>query len=55
MAKTLLKLLEDDRGASSVEYGLVAASIFLVIVTAVGLLGTRLSETFNAVASGFTP
>lgn len=36
-----------DRGASSVEYGLVAALIAAVIVTAVLLLGTDVSHLFE--------
>lgn len=40
----------DDRGATAVEYGLMAALIAAVIVTAVTLLGTNLSTMFTSVA-----
>ena len=47
----LLKLLKDDKGASSVEYGLLVAMIAAVIVGAVTLLGGNLEATFDYVAS----
>ena len=47
----LLKFLKDDKGASSVEYGLLVAMIAAVIVGAVTLLGGNLEATFDYVAS----
>ncbi|MGH6984684.1 MAG: Flp family type IVb pilin [Stellaceae bacterium] len=49
--KTLTKLFRDDAGATAIEYGLIAALIAVVIVTAVSTVGSRLSTTFNNVAS----
>ena len=49
--KTLTKLFRDDAGATAIEYGLIAALIAVVIVTAVTTVGTKLSNTFNSVAS----
>ena len=43
--------LEDETGASAVEYGLLVALIAVVIITAVQLLGTNLSSKFNSVAT----
>ena len=43
--------LRDDRGATAVEYGLMVALIAVVIIVAVGLLGTNLNGIFNKVAS----
>ncbi len=40
-----------ERGSAAVEYGLLAALIAVVIVTAVSLVGTNLQGVFNAVAS----
>lgn len=48
--KTLTKLFRDDAGATAIEYGLIAALIAVVIVTAVTTVGTKLSATFNSVA-----
>jgi pilus assembly protein Flp/PilA len=49
--KRFLKFLNDERGASAVEYGLLVAMVAAVIVGAVTLLGGNLSQTFNYVAS----
>lgn len=43
-------LRHDDRGATAVEYGLMVALIAAVIVTAVTLIGTNLTSTFNKIA-----
>jgi len=45
------RLALDDRGATAIEYGLIAALIAVVIVVAVTQVGTGLSNTFNAVAT----
>ncbi|HVA34812.1 MAG TPA: Flp family type IVb pilin [Stellaceae bacterium] len=44
-------LLADNGGATAIEYGLIAALIAVVIVTAVTTVGSNLSSTFNSVAS----
>lgn len=44
--------LKDRKGVTALEYGLIAALIAVVIVVAVGALGTKLSNTFNAIANG---
>ncbi len=41
----------DDRGASAIEYGLIAALIAVVIAAGVTLIGTSLSNTFNTVST----
>jgi len=35
---------------TAIEYGLIAALIAVAIITAVGLVGTNLTTTFNKVA-----
>jgi pilus assembly protein Flp/PilA len=45
------RLRADDRGVTSVEYGLMVALIAIVIIGAVTLLGTNLSNLFNQVAN----
>jgi len=47
----LAQLRSDDRGVTSVEYGLMVALIAIVIIAAVTLLGTNLSTLFNKVAT----
>ena len=43
--------LRDESGATAIEYGLIAALISVVIITAVKTVGTNLTTTFNSVAS----
>ncbi|MEY2925606.1 MAG: hypothetical protein RL367_83 [Pseudomonadota bacterium] len=47
--KTLVRLLTDKRGATAIEYGLIAALIAVAAVTAMGNLGTKVGKTFNNV------
>jgi len=47
----LIAFLRDESGATAIEYGLIAALISVVIITAVTLVGTNLSTTFNSVAT----
>jgi Flp pilus assembly pilin Flp len=51
-----LPRLGDDRGASLVEYALLLALIFAVLLVAVGVIGETTSEGLvSAGSSGFTP
>ena len=46
--QTLLKrFLNDQSGATAIEYGLIAALIAVVIITGVVAVGTSLSTTFT--------
>jgi pilus assembly protein Flp/PilA len=51
MFKATALLLSDDSGATAIEYGLIAALISVVVITAVKLIGTNLTTTFNSVAT----
>jgi pilus assembly protein Flp/PilA len=44
------KLLNDETGATAIEYGLIAALIAVAAVTVMGTVGTNLSSTFNTIA-----
>jgi pilus assembly protein Flp/PilA len=48
-----LALVSDERGATSIEYALIASLISIVILTAAQQIGTGLNNIFNSVASGF--
>jgi pilus assembly protein Flp/PilA len=50
MRKLLQNLMRDDKGATAIEYGLIAALIAVVIISAVTAVGTSLTTTFNSVA-----
>ncbi len=45
------ELLRDEDGATALEYGLIAAAISGVIITVVYLLGNKLNNNFNRVAT----
>ena len=47
----LARFLRDESGATAIEYGLIAALIAVVIITAVTAVGTNLTGTFNTVAT----
>jgi pilus assembly protein Flp/PilA len=47
---TALRLGNDKRGVTMLEYGLIAALIAAVCVGAVTTLGTNINDTFNTIA-----
>jgi pilus assembly protein Flp/PilA len=51
MIQKLKAFFRDDKGATAIEYGLIAALLSVVIIGAVTLVGTNLTTTFNAVAA----
>ncbi|MDQ3145296.1 MAG: Flp family type IVb pilin [Pseudomonadota bacterium] len=50
MAK-FLKLIKNDKGATAIEYGLIAALIAVAAITAMTSIGSKLGTTFNNVSS----
>jgi pilus assembly protein Flp/PilA len=49
--KKILKTLKNKSGATAIEYGLIAALIAVVIITAATQLGTKISDNFNSVTT----
>ena len=49
--KTLSRFVSDERGATAIEYGLIAALIAVVIVGAVTVIGTKLNTSFGNVGN----
>jgi pilus assembly protein Flp/PilA len=47
----LLTIIRDTKGATAIEYGLIAALIAVAAITAMGKLGSNLSNTFNKVGN----
>jgi pilus assembly protein Flp/PilA len=43
----------DNRGATSIEYAMIASLISIVIVTAVSTIGTKLTGIFTTLAAAF--
>lgn len=51
MTKFINKFVNDESGATAIEYGLIAALIAVVIIGAVGALGTSLTGAFTRIAA----
>ncbi|HUC71448.1 MAG TPA: Flp family type IVb pilin [Stellaceae bacterium] len=45
------RFIKDNAGVTAIEYGLIAALVAVVCITAWKLLGTSLSTTFSGVAN----
>lgn len=45
--------LRDDRGATAIEYTMIAAMISISVVTGARLIGTTVSGFFSSAAAGF--
>lgn len=48
----LIRFLLDERGATAIEYAVIAALIFLAIVAAIVPIGGQLSGVFSNAAAG---
>lgn len=49
--KFVRKMLKNEKGATAIEYGLIAALIAVAAIGAMSSLGTKLTNTFNKVSS----
>jgi pilus assembly protein Flp/PilA len=49
MTKLFTRFLQDQTGATAIEYGLIAAGIALAIITVVNGLGTNLNTKFTSI------
>jgi pilus assembly protein Flp/PilA len=49
MSKFVVRFLNDESGATAIEYGLIVALIAVVIVTAVTTAGTNLKATYTKI------
>jgi pilus assembly protein Flp/PilA len=54
MAKRARGFLADERGATAIEYALIAAIISVAVIASSKSIGTSLSGTFSTVASNVT-
>ncbi|QBQ98317.1 Flp family type IVb pilin [Paraburkholderia pallida] len=45
------RFLNDESGVTAIEYGLIAASIAIVILVSVQLVGTNLNKVFSDIAA----
>jgi pilus assembly protein Flp/PilA len=51
MIKFIKLIKNDDKGATAIEYGLIAALIAVAAITAMSGLGNQLGNTFNNVSN----
>ena len=47
------RFLNDDGGATAIEYALIAGFLSIAITAAVTSIGTKLDTTFTTVSNGF--
>ncbi|WP_267432599.1 Flp family type IVb pilin [Sphingomonas sp. GM_Shp_1] len=48
--KTIRKMLKNNKGATAIEYGLIAALIAVAAIGAMKGLGTQLNTSFNNIS-----
>ena len=53
MIKTLVGFLNDEEGATAIEYALIAGLISMGIIVGAGLVGTALGNFFITVGGNF--
>ena len=51
MRYVLTRLINDSRGVTAIEYGLIAALIAVAAIAMITAVGTSLTATFSTVAS----
>lgn len=48
--RSLRKIFKNSKGATAIEYGLIAALIAVAAISAMSQLGSKISTTFNNVS-----
>jgi pilus assembly protein Flp/PilA len=51
MPKLVLRFVNDNTGATSIEYALIAGFLSILIIAGVNSIGTTVNGTFNTVAN----
>lgn len=54
LVSSIQNVLKDRRGATAIEYGLIAALISVAIASLVGTIGTDLGTTFTNISTKLT-
>jgi pilus assembly protein Flp/PilA len=52
--KFFRKFMRNEKGATAIEYGLIATLIAIAAITAMSSVGTKLTATFNKVSNNLT-
>jgi pilus assembly protein Flp/PilA len=51
MKNLVTRFIQDESGATAIEYGMIAALISVAIITALSNIGSKLFTTFNTIDS----
>lgn len=51
MFKLIQRFRKNESGATAIEYGLIAALVSVVIITAITTMGENLESTFNTIGT----
>jgi pilus assembly protein Flp/PilA len=51
MSKFVTRFLKDESGATAIEYGLIAALIAVVLITAMNTLSGKIAGTFTKIGN----
>lgn len=51
MSKFVTRFMKDESGATAIEYGLIAALIAAVVITALTAIGNNLNGTFTTISN----
>ena len=49
--RSFKSFLSNESGATAIEYGLIAALVSVVIITALTTIGTKLTATFTSIGT----
>lgn len=55
MSKHFMRFINDESGATAIEYGLIAALIGTAIIAAVTTVGSELTNTFTKIGLNIKP
>ena len=47
----VLAFIEDEKGVTAIEYGLIAAGISVVIIATVNTIGSQLNDKFTSIST----
>jgi pilus assembly protein Flp/PilA len=47
----LMRFVQDETGATAIEYGLIAAGVALAVIGVVSNLGSKLKSTFSSIST----
>jgi len=53
-AKIISRFAKDESGATAIEYGLIASLVSIVAIAAFKSVGSKLTSTFNDIASNLS-